>query len=71
MTNGTERKRGAPRGNCNALKHGRFSAETIARRKEAREMRRQARHLLLLASILDATESEEVARILGAALGPG
>lgn len=34
---------GAPRGNRNALKHGLYSAETIAMRKVLREMRRRLR----------------------------
>jgi hypothetical protein len=32
---------GAPRGNKNALKHGRFTREAIARRKQTRELLRQ------------------------------
>jgi hypothetical protein len=38
---------GAPRGNKNALKHGRFTHEAIAERGHIRELVRQARKLLL------------------------
>ena len=38
---------GAPRGNKNALKHGRFTREAIAERGHIRELVRQARKLLL------------------------
>ena len=38
---------GAPRGNKNALKHGRFTREAIAERGHIRELVRQARELLL------------------------
>src|SRR5207237_7599048 len=38
---------GAPRGNKNALKHGRFTREAIAERAHIRELVRQARKLLL------------------------
>jgi hypothetical protein len=37
---------GAPKGNRNALKHGRYTAEAIARRREFREMMREAIALL-------------------------
>jgi hypothetical protein len=38
---------GAPRGNKNALKHGRYTREAIAERAHIRELVRQARKLLL------------------------
>jgi hypothetical protein len=38
---------GAPRGNKNALKHGRYTREAIAERARVRELVRQARKLLL------------------------
>jgi uncharacterized protein YjcR len=38
---------GAPRGNKNALKHGRYTREAIAERQHIRELVRQARKLLL------------------------
>jgi glucans biosynthesis protein len=38
---------GAPRGNKNALKHGRYTREAIAERWHIRELVRQARKLLL------------------------
>ncbi|WP_283815736.1 HGGxSTG domain-containing protein [Bradyrhizobium sp. AUGA SZCCT0176] len=36
---------GAPKGNCNALKHGRYTAEAIARRREVSGLIRAARDL--------------------------
>jgi uncharacterized protein YjcR len=39
---------GAPRGNKNALKHGRYTREAIAERESIRELVRQARKQLLL-----------------------
>jgi len=38
---------GAPRGNKNALKRGRYTREAIAERAHLRELMRQARKLLL------------------------
>jgi len=38
---------GAPRGNKNALKHGRYTGEAITERARVRELVRQARKLLL------------------------
>jgi glucans biosynthesis protein len=38
---------GAPRGNKNALEHGRYTREAIAERAHIRELVRQARKLLL------------------------
>ena len=38
---------GVPRGNKNALKHGRYTREAIAERAHVRELVRQARKLLL------------------------
>jgi len=38
---------GAPGGNKNALKHGRYTGEAIAERARVRELVRQARKLLL------------------------
>jgi uncharacterized protein YjcR len=38
---------GAPHGNKNALKHGRFTREAIAERAHIRELVRQARKLFL------------------------
>jgi hypothetical protein len=37
---------GAPKGNRNAWKHGRFSAEAIARRREVSDLLRTVRELL-------------------------
>ena len=37
---------GAPKGNRNALKHGKYTAEAIARRREFRELMRQASAIL-------------------------
>ena len=37
---------GAPRGNQNAFKHGRYSAEAIARRKEFRALMSELNELL-------------------------
>ena len=37
---------GAPRGNRNALKHGKYSAEYLAQRKYRKELLRDARALL-------------------------
>ncbi len=37
---------GAPRGNKNALKHGSFTAETIALRKEIQALARLARETM-------------------------
>ena len=37
---------GAPKGNRNALKHGRYTAEAIALRREFRELMRQASAIL-------------------------
>ena len=39
---------GAPKGNKNAFKHGRYTAEAIARRKEVAELIRTARELMEL-----------------------
>ena len=38
---------GAPRGNKNALKHGRYTREAIAERGQIRELVRQTRKLIL------------------------
>jgi uncharacterized protein YjcR len=38
---------GAPTGNRNALKHGRYSRETLAEREQIRELVRQTRKLML------------------------
>ena len=37
---------GAPKGNKNAFKHGRYPAEAIARRREVAELIRTARKLM-------------------------
>jgi uncharacterized protein YjcR len=37
---------GAPKGNQNALRHGRYSADTAAERRRFRELIREARDLL-------------------------
>jgi hypothetical protein len=37
---------GAPRGNTNALKHGRYTREAIEERRQVRALLRQARMLL-------------------------
>src|SRR6516162_11008587 len=44
---GGARGSGAPRGNKNALKHGRYTREAIAERWHIRELVRKARKLLL------------------------
>ncbi len=41
----TGRPRGAPKGNTNRLKHGRFSARRITRRKETNTLLRRLRNL--------------------------
>jgi len=38
---------GAPRGNKNAIKHGLYTREAIARRRQLAELMRQSRKLLL------------------------
>jgi uncharacterized protein YjcR len=38
---------GAPRGNKNALKHGLYTREAIAQRRQLTELMRQSRKLLL------------------------
>jgi hypothetical protein len=38
---------GAPRGNRNALKHGRFTAEAVERRRALRMLMKQSRKLVL------------------------
>jgi hypothetical protein len=38
---------GAPRGNWNALKHGRYTREAFARRKRVRDLVQQTRKLML------------------------
>ena len=38
---------GAPRGNKNALKHGRFSRAALAERAQIRELLRQTRKVML------------------------
>jgi uncharacterized protein YjcR len=38
---------GAPRGNQNALKHGPYTREAIAQRRQVSELMRQSRKLLL------------------------
>jgi len=38
---------GAPRGNKNALKHGLYTREAIAQRRQLRELIRQARNTLM------------------------
>jgi uncharacterized protein YjcR len=39
---------GAPRGNKNALRHGRFTGEAVAERKKIRELIRETRKLMLM-----------------------
>ena len=43
---GGARGSGAPHGNQNALKHGRYTAEAIARRRKVRELVRESRRLI-------------------------
>jgi uncharacterized protein YjcR len=38
---------GAPRGNKNALKHGRYTREAVSERGQIRELVRQTRKLIL------------------------
>ena len=42
---------GAPKGNLNAMKHGRYMAAAIAERRRARDILRELRRLAILASI--------------------
>jgi hypothetical protein len=44
-------RRGAPKGNRNRLKHGRYSAASLAQRKLVRETIRSAQLALLLAKL--------------------
>jgi len=44
---GGARGSGAPHGNKNALKHGLYTREAIAQRRQLRELIRQSRKLLL------------------------
>jgi hypothetical protein len=37
---------GAPKGNHNALRHGHYTAEAIAERREVRDLIRRARELM-------------------------
>jgi len=37
---------GAPLGNCNALRHGRYTAKAIAARREIRALLRESRELV-------------------------
>jgi hypothetical protein len=37
---------GAPPGNCNALRHGRYTAKTIAARRAIRALLRESRELM-------------------------
>jgi glucans biosynthesis protein len=39
---------GAPRGNKNALKHGRFTREAVAERKKVGELIRETRKLVMM-----------------------
>jgi len=39
---------GAPRGNKNAIRHGRFTRKAIAERKHIRELIRQTRKLMMI-----------------------
>jgi hypothetical protein len=39
---------GAPRGNTNALRYGRFTRRAVAERKQIRELLRQTRKLMLM-----------------------
>ena len=45
-------KRGAPLGNKNRLKHGRWSRASIAKDKEIRALVRKARHLIIRANMV-------------------
>lgn len=45
------RRRGAPDGNQNRLKHGRYTAAALAERKLVRETLRSARRAILLAKL--------------------
>ena len=45
------RRRGAPDGNKNCLKHGRYTTATRAQRKRVRETIREAERALLLAKL--------------------
>ena len=39
---------GAPRGNKNALRHGRFAREAVGERKKIRELIRETRKLMMM-----------------------
>lgn len=45
------RRRGAPDGNRNRLKHGRYTAAALAQRKRVREIIRSAARAMLLAKL--------------------
>ena len=48
-TSGVRRGRGAPRGNCNAFKHGRYAKKTLDLLKDVAASNRAMRALLALA----------------------
>ena len=58
-------KKGAPFGNRNRLKHGRYSRAAQAARKEAIAQLRDVRLMQAWAMLLGRTEGSELARILG------
>ena len=47
---------GAPRGNRNALKHGRYSRELLAERAQTRELPRQTRKVMLQNQVITAAD---------------
>ena len=51
---------GAPKGNANAYKHGRYTAEAIAQRRETRDLIRSLREL-----VRDRTEMEHLIAVHG------
>ena len=58
-------KTGAPFGNRNRLKHGRYSRAALAARKEAVARLRHAQLMLAWGELLARTEGSELAGILG------
>ena len=58
-------KKGAPYGNSNRLKHGRYSRTALAARKEAIAQLRHVQLMQAWGKLLARTEGSELARILG------
>ena len=58
-------KKGAPFGNSNRLKHGRYSRAALATRKQAIAQLRYVQLMQAWGNLLARTEGSELARILG------